>query len=51
VARIEMLVLEGNLIVEYLEGDSVSLDLQIRHLKNCYLRPMVVPILGFEDMT
>ena len=51
VAWAEMLDLEGSLIVEYLAGDSVSLDLQIRHLNNCYLKLMMGPILGSEGMT
>lgn len=50
-AKFEMLDLEGNWNVEYLEGDLVSLDLHIPHLSNCYLRPLTVLILEFEDMT
>ena len=51
VTRSEMLDLEGSLSVGYLEGDSVSLNLQIPHLSNCYLRPWSALILEFEDMT
>lgn len=48
---VDTIDLKDMLNEEYLEGDSVSLNLQIRHLSNCYLRPVLVPTLRFEDTT